>query len=221
MISTPWPGGSRPSSAAIERDAENASVAPLDSLAPRGQAARRRAHRRVVAGRLRRRPARRDDAAGSAADLRGPRPFLRPDLPDLRTARAGAGCPAPARGPEHEGGPAARADLRRRQDPHAGRAAPPRARSAVAAEPACGGAESPARPGSGRCRRDCVAAKWSRRSALPRPDRTVRTWWRTPVDEAARSGPAPHRVSPTARCVSSPCWRRSSRTIRPGSVATP
>ena len=27
-------------------------------------------------------------------------------------------------------------------------------------------------------------------AALPRPDRTVKTWWRTPIDEAARSEPA-------------------------------
>ena len=39
-------------------------------------------------------------------------------------------------------------------------------------------------------------------ASLPRPDRTVRTWWRTPVDEAARSEPALELLLPGAATLS-------------------
>ena len=123
---------------APQRDLRNAPETLLDPLAPRREAARGRAHRRAVAGRLRRRPARRDDAAGSAPDLRRSRPFLCAHLPDLLPARAGPGCRPAPRGPEHEGGAAVGADLRRREDAHPGGAAASRARPRVAAGPARG-----------------------------------------------------------------------------------
>ena len=128
-------------------DAADDEDPALDPLAPRGGAARRRADRRAVAGRLRGRPARRDDAAGGAAGLRRPGPVLRADLPDLRAARAGARRRAAPRRPEHEGDTAARADLRRRQDAYAGGAAPSGARPGGAAGPARGGAVPVARRG--------------------------------------------------------------------------
>ena len=39
-------------------------------------------------------------------------------------------------------------------------------------------------------------------AALPRPDRSVKTWWRTPIDEAARSEPALELFLPGAATLS-------------------
>ena len=158
-----------------QRKSADAPEAPLDPLAPCRQAARGRAHRRAVAGRLRGRPPRRDDAAGPSSDLRGSDTLLRPDLPDLLAARAGPRRHAAPRGPEHQGGAAARADLRRRQDPHPGGAAASRARPRVAAGPARGRAVQVRR-------RRAVAAGAGRGARL-------RQAGRREGDGSARAGP--------------------------------
>ena len=144
-------------------------------MARGGDAARGRAHRRTVAGRLRRGPARRDDAGRRPADLRGPGALLRTHLPDAVPARLGARRDRPAGRHEYQGHPTARTHLRRRQDAYAGDAAPPRARPGRAAGPARGGAFQVARrhaaAAGARGRAQLRQARRGKRNAGARPAR--------------------------------------------------